>query len=82
MKDEIERQNFLKEIKKEAEEKKFQAFKKQFEKALFQKFGVTIGDCTDETTLRAEFKDGATPQEFVDFLGDKFDLTPKDSFYS
>lgn len=59
-----------------AKTKTFEEFQKEFEDLLFKKFGITIGDCTDEDALRQEFKDGASPQSFVDFLGDKHDLNP------
>lgn len=31
-------------------------------------------DCPDENQLAVEFKDGTSPQEFVDFIADKRDL--------
>jgi DNA polymerase-3 subunit alpha len=40
------------------------------------KFGITINDCTDDQQIEREFKDFSTVDSFVDWLGDKYDLTP------
>lgn len=47
---------------------------KEVEDLLMKDYGITTGDCTDEKQLSVEFQDGTTPQEFVDFIGDKRDL--------
>lgn len=75
MANDIERQNFLNET--ETEQEKFQRFKTQFENKLFDKFGITIGDCTDEAQLMVEFKTGSTANDFVDWIGEKYDLSSK-----
>ncbi|MBP7846039.1 MAG: hypothetical protein KA007_01235 [Candidatus Pacebacteria bacterium] len=77
----IQRQNFLKECDAQNKAKKFAEFKKEFEDKLFSKYGITIGDCTDENALMVEFEDGATAEEFIEFLADKHNLTPKNSFF-
>lgn len=75
----MERQNFLNEV--EAENQKFLEFKEKFEELLLRKFGITINDCTDEEQLRVEFETGSTPEEFVDFIGDKHGLDFIDDFF-
>jgi hypothetical protein len=56
------------------EKKTFEDWKAEFEKILMDKYGITINDCTDEEQLKTEFKDGSSPQEFVDWIGEKYDL--------
>lgn len=77
----IERKNFLKECDAQNKAAKFAEFKKEFEDKLFAKYGVTINDCTDDEALMTEFSDGATAEEFIEFIADKYDYTPKNSFF-
>ena len=77
----IQRQNFLKECDAQNKAEKFAKFKKEFEDKLFAKYGITIGDCTDDEALMVEFSDGATVEDFIEFLADKHNLTPKNSFF-
>jgi len=77
----IERQNYLKECDAQDKAKKFAEFKKEFETKLFKKYGITIGDCTDDEALMVEFSDGATVEDFIEFLADKHNLTPKNNFF-
>lgn len=72
----IQRQNFLKECDAQNKAEKFAEFKKEFEDKLFAKYGVTINDCTDDQALMTEFSDGATVEEFIEFIADKYDYTP------
>ncbi len=56
---------------------------KEVEDLLMKDYGITTGDCTDDEQLEVEFKDGTTPQDFVDFIGDKRDLNKLNrEFYS
>lgn len=52
-------------------------FRKELGDKLSEKFGITIGDCIDESQIEVEFADGSTVEGLVDYLGDKYDLTPK-----
>lgn len=70
----IERQNFLNECK--GPQQTLEQFKEAVGNALMAKFGITINDCTDDQQIEREFKDFSTVDSFVDWLGDKYDLTP------
>lgn len=54
--------------------KTFDQFKKDVENLLMKRHGITVNDCTDDTQLQAEFNDDAKPEEFVEFIADKYDL--------
>jgi len=68
----IERKNFLEEL--EEQNRRYEIFKAKFEAVLSKRHGITIGDCTDEETLRVEFEDGVTPEDFVEHIATKYDL--------
>lgn len=70
----IERQNFIPEL--DAENKKFESFKAEFESLLKKKYGIDINDCTDERLLRQEFDTGSKPNEYVEFVAEKYNLDP------
>lgn len=53
----------------------FKTFKQKVDDLLMNDYLITIGDCTDDIQLKTEHRDGTTPQEFVDFIGEKYDLT-------
>lgn len=75
----VERQKFLAELAEE----RFNEFKTELGATLMKKFGVGIGNCTDDEQIRIELKDGATVEDFSDFLGEKYDLDRIDTgFYS
>ncbi|HUU86316.1 MAG TPA: hypothetical protein VMX17_01015 [Candidatus Glassbacteria bacterium] len=57
-----------------SKEKTLAQWTKEVEDLLMKDYGITTGDCTDDTQLAVEFKDGTSPQEFVDFIGDKMHL--------
>ena len=59
---------------------RFEKFKHEFEDLLMKRHGITIGDCTDECQLLAEFLTSSTAVEFVEFLADKHDLDRIDEF--
>ena len=64
-------------------EKTLAEWTKEVETLLMKDYGITTGDCTDENQLAVEFKDGTSPQEFVDFIADKRDLNKLNSdFYA
>lgn len=50
-------------------------FKEEVGNLLMKDYGIGIGDCTDDDELEVEFKTGSIAQEFVDFIGEKHDLT-------
>jgi hypothetical protein len=49
-------------------------FKKAVEDYLMDKYYITINDITDEKQIEQAFNDGETPQEFVEWLAEKYDL--------
>ncbi len=55
-------------------------FKEKVEALLLKRHGITIGDCTDDDQLEVEFEDGARPEDFVEFIADKYDLDRIDQF--
>jgi hypothetical protein len=69
----IERQNFLPEC--EAENKvKLAQFKQELEDLLMTRHGITVGDCTDDVQIEAEFRTGSTAVDFVEWIADKHEL--------
>lgn len=44
-------------------------------KLLRKEYGISPDDCTDEQTMKNNFKAGESPQSFVDWVGEKYDLT-------
>ena len=57
-----------------SKEKTLIQWTEEVENLLMKDYGITTGDCTDDTQLAVEFKDGTSPQDFVDFIADKRDL--------
>lgn len=55
-------------------QKTYEGFKKEFEKILMERHGITINDCTDEESLQREFKDGTDPVDVVEYIATKHDL--------
>ncbi len=49
-------------------------FIQKVEDILFNDYLVTINDCTDIDEIKVAFKDGESPQEFVDHIGMKYNL--------
>lgn len=72
----IERKNFLRECHEDNKKQLFEQFKQEFVDKLFKKYGIGINDCTDEDQLKTEFEDGFTPDEFIEFIADKYNLEP------
>jgi len=52
----------------------FHSFKTEVENKLFEKYRVSINDCTEDETIERAFMDGESAQEFVDWIGYKYDL--------
>ena len=57
-----------------SKEKQFNKWHEKVEELLMRDYRITVGDCTDDEQLAIEFKQNSTPQEFVDFIGEKYDL--------
>lgn len=55
-------------------------YTEKFENLLMEKFGITKGDCIDDAQIEVEFITGSTPQDLVDWIGEKYDLTPKSDY--
>lgn len=53
-------------------------FTEEFENLLMKKFGITKGDCIDDEQIAVEHRDGTSPQDLVDWIGEKHHLTPMD----
>ncbi len=49
-------------------------FKTEVENKLFEKYRIGINDCTDDEAIERAFIDGESAQEFVDWIGDKYEL--------
>ena len=77
----MERQNYLNECDAQNKAKKFAEFKEEFENKLSSKYGISIGDCTDEDQLMVEFLDGFTTDDFIEFLANKHDLNPLNNYF-
>lgn len=58
--------------------KTFEEWKQEFETLLFKKFLITVDDCTNEEQLRREYNDGSSVEEFVNWIGEKYELTPSE----
>jgi hypothetical protein len=55
-------------------------FTEQVEDLLMKRHGVTINDCTDADQIEKEFDDGTRAEDFVTFIGEKYDLDRIDLF--
>ncbi len=55
-------------------------YKQKVSNLLIMKYGIGIGDCTDEEAIEVAFNTGETVEEFVDGIADKYSLSPLESF--
>ena len=39
-----------------------------------EEYGITVEDCTDDTQLIDAFSNGDRPEEFVEYIAEKYDL--------
>jgi len=56
----------------------FSAFKDKVETLLGQKVGIGCNDCTDDDVLISSWKGGESPEEFVNWIIQKYNLTTMD----
>lgn len=54
------------------------SFKEKFTKALKYKYGIVPSDCTSDELIEQAFNEGQSPQEYVDYLGEKYELNEID----
>ena len=52
---------------------KFEDWKKELEKCLLERYCLPITEI-DEDSLSTAYEEGETPQEFVEWYGNKYDL--------
>lgn len=48
----------------------------EVENLLQDQYGIGIGDCCDEDTISIWANNGESPEEIVEYLAEKYDLTP------
>lgn len=51
-------------------------YTKEVNDKLFDAYGIVIGDCIDDEQIETSYKDGETPEQIVEWVGTKYDLTP------
>lgn len=47
----------------------------KIEELLTKRYGIGIDDCTDKEVLSQSLESGETPEEFVSWIGEKYNLT-------
>lgn len=63
--------------KKKASHEKLFLYRDEVSVAMIKKYGISWADaCGDSEPLEAAMEEKQTPQEFVDWWGDKYDLDP------
>ena len=50
-------------------------YKTEVENKLMSTYGVGINDCTSEEEIFSAFENNETTKEFVEWIGEKYDLT-------
>lgn len=54
----------------------FDTFKSKIEELIKEMYLINLNDCTDDDGVKAAFDNKETVQEFVDWVGEKYELTP------
>jgi len=50
-------------------------FKADVEQIFNDKYGINPDDCADDQVIEDAYENGETPEEFVEWVAEKYDLT-------
>lgn len=56
-------------------EQTFEDYVIEFKRKLHKKYAIEMNDCTSEEQLLSQFNSKVSPQQFVNWIGEKYDLT-------